>query len=101
MKYLTSHQNGHRTILTLNVEKLDASIAGDVKQEVLSSAMCKSGETLAIDMNNVTFIDSSGLGALVSVRKNLSQDIDVRIENANDFVKKILKLTKMDRVFSM
>ncbi len=94
-----AHSSSGKT-LTLNFEKLDAAVAKRLKQEMLSSIQGETVGTLTVDMCNVSFIDSSGLGALVSVRKHLPAEATMRIENTNDFIGKVLVLTKMDRVFS-
>ncbi|MCY7333785.1 MAG: STAS domain-containing protein [Pseudanabaena sp. CAN_BIN31] len=59
-------------------------------------------ETILIDFTNITFMDSSGLGALVDilqrVRKNESE---LYLCSLNDQVQIIMELTKMDKVFNL
>ena len=56
---------------------------------------------LAIDLSGVDFIDSSGLGALISVLKTTRQaGGDLRIASPNEQVRLVLQLTNMDRLLS-
>jgi len=59
-------------------------------------------EAILIDFTNITFMDSSGLGALVAilqrVRKNESE---LYLCSLNDQVQMIMELTKMDKVFNL
>ncbi len=54
---------------------------------------------LIMDMSLVEFVDSSGLGALVSVLKALGTPSSVELTNLQPRVRTMLKLTRMDQVF--
>jgi anti-sigma B factor antagonist len=54
---------------------------------------------VAVDLTDVTFMDSSGLGALIAGLKKARQSSgDLRIAGANEQVLTVLKLTNLDRV---
>ena len=56
---------------------------------------------LAIDLTGVDFIDSSGLGALISGLKTTRQaGGDLRIAAPNDQVRLVLQLTNMERLLT-
>lgn len=74
------------------------------------------GKCIVVDLSKVSSIDSAGLGALVSVwssAKRRSAEVDIRwsesrasdsapdlkIVNANDRVTKLLRLTRLDKLF--
>jgi anti-sigma B factor antagonist len=59
-----------------------------------------SGEThIVVDLGQVTFIDSSGLGALISALKATRQaGGDLRIADVPEQVMTVLRLTNLDRV---
>ena len=98
---LVSANREHNSVnIHLGLERLDASNAATVKSEILSNTTITNMDVLIIDLGTVTFMDSSGLGALVSVRKNIPDGCEMKLCNTNDFVAKILKLTRMDRVFT-
>jgi anti-sigma B factor antagonist len=55
---------------------------------------------LEVDMAAVTFIDSSGLGALVSIRnKARDQGTEVVLRNVSSASRRLLELSGLDQVF--
>lgn len=55
---------------------------------------------LVLDLCRVEFIDSSGLGAILSVLKQMGDDGKLAICSATEPVASMFKLTRMDRVFA-
>src|SRR4051812_37999649 len=65
-------KNGGVTVVAPEGPRLDAEVAGDLRAMLLQ--LIDSGDRqLILDLPSVTFIDSSGLGALVSALKRLKQ----------------------------
>jgi anti-sigma B factor antagonist len=56
---------------------------------------------IVLDMAAVTFIDSSGLGALVSILKAMGRDGDLVLCGTTGTVISMFRLTRMDKVFRM
>ena len=56
---------------------------------------------IVLDLSVVNFIDSSGLGALISSLKSMGRDGNLVISGAHTAVADIFKLTRMDKVFRM
>ena len=56
-------------------------------------------DRIVLDLNGVEFVDSSGLGAIVGVMKLLAPQTRLELCNLGELVQKVLKLTRMDRVF--
>ena len=55
---------------------------------------------LVVDLSGVTFIDSMGLGALVSgLKRARAHDGDLRLAGATDHVAKVLSITRLDQAF--
>ncbi len=55
---------------------------------------------LIIDMEGVSFVDSSGLGSVVAALKQVrSTKGDLRLAAPNQQVRVVLELTTLDRVF--
>lgn len=101
MAYVSKNMQTDGLLVKINADRLDAANGPDVKSEILASVASTNGDRLIIDMSPITFIDSSGLGALVSVKKNIPENYNVELINTSDFVQKVLRLTKMDRVFTI
>jgi anti-sigma B factor antagonist len=55
--------------------------------------------TVLLDLTEVEFLDSSGLGAVVAARKLLGTDHRLALAGLQPAVEKVLRLTHMDRVF--
>ena len=57
---------------------------------------------VVLDLSEVTFIDSSGLGTLVRLMSSLrARGGDLRLCNVPEVVSKVLKLTNLNRLFEM
>lgn len=57
-------------------------------------------DRLVIDLVEIDFIDSSGIGVLVNLRKKIP-DGDVHLINVGRFVSLVLKKTLTDRLFTI
>ena len=57
---------------------------------------------LVVDCSALTFVDSMGLGALISLlRRARSQNGDVKVSGLNDDVKTIFEITRLHRLFDV
>jgi anti-sigma B factor antagonist len=55
---------------------------------------------LVVDMSGLSFIDSMGLGALVSgLKRARAHDGDLRLAGPSDHVAKVLEITRLDQAF--
>jgi anti-anti-sigma factor len=86
-------------VLTLAGE-LDLEVAADVAaagQALLAASQCSA---LSIDMAGVEFIDSTAIGALVTIRNSaLADGREVRLRNPSAKVVRVLRLTGLADVF--
>jgi anti-sigma B factor antagonist len=84
------------------VERLDIDVAAEFRATLLS--LIDGGEHhLIIDLGEVTFIDSSGIGALVSALKAIKRTSgsgDVRLAHVQPLVVTLLETIRLTRVFS-
>ncbi|MEW6495053.1 MAG: STAS domain-containing protein [Cyanobacteriota bacterium] len=80
---------------------LDGTKAGQFRQEI--SNLVDSGvDIVLIDFQDVTFMDSSGLGALVLALKTIrAAGSKLYICSVNEQIKMLFELTSMDRVFDI
>ena len=83
-------------------ERLDIEVASDFRAMLLS--LIEQGHRrLVVDLADVSFIDSSGLGALVSALKTLKRsDVggDVRLARVQAQVVSLLEIIRLNRVFT-
>ena len=83
---------------------LDARIAADVAPQFkarLAGYLSSGHRTIVLDLSAVTFIDSSGLGALISSLKAIGGDGQLAICGARGTVASMFKLTRMDKVLKL
>ena len=100
--YQLTLDNSKRELrIKINVPKFDASCTNEFKASVESKWDNKI-TSIFIDFSEVHFIDSSGIGALLGIQKRLSQKAPpIVIENANKHVEEVIKLLRLQRVFSL
>lgn len=80
---------------------LDGMKAGQFRQEI-SDIVENGADIVLIDFKDVTFMDSSGLGALVLALKTVrAAGGKLFICSINEQVKMLFELTSMDRVFEI
>jgi len=90
-------------IIVINVkeERLDAHNSGELKLE-LQKQFAEGIKNVLIDLKDVRFIDSSGLGALVSGFKNaISHQGNLKLSALQPQVKSMFELTRLHRVFEI
>lgn len=79
--------------------RIGAEVALSFKNQMLG--YIDGNSAIVLDLGAVTFIDSSGLGAIVSSLKAAGRKSDLVICGARDTVQSMFKLTRMDKVFRM
>jgi anti-sigma B factor antagonist len=73
----------------------------ELKQKVLDE-LEKGERKVLIDFSRTGYIDSSGLGALVTLSKKIrEQGGELRLANLNDDLKTLFELTKLDSLFQI
>ena len=86
---------GEFLLVTLDASRIDAAGALAFKDEM--RALPGSADVL-LDRARVTFVDSSGLGAIVATMKALAPR-RLHLAALNPTVAKVFRLTRMDTVF--
>ena len=88
-------------VIAIKEERLDAHNANDLKAELL--ALFDQGKkNILIDLQDDRFIDSSGLGALVSGFKNaITNQGSLKLASLQPQVKSMFELTRLHRVFDI
>lgn len=80
---------------------LDGAAAQDLKNQVLDT-LREGADGVLLNLAGVTFMNSSGIGALVATLKSVREkNKQLYICSLSDQVRMIFELTKMDRVFNL
>lgn len=97
---LTSESSN--AVLTVHVieDRIDAASAIQFKERMRDITQ-GSGPRVVLDLSQVMFLDSSGLGAVVAVMKLLSPDRKLELAGLTQTVEKVFRLTRMDSIFTI
>ncbi|MDP8245679.1 MAG: STAS domain-containing protein [Candidatus Hinthialibacter antarcticus] len=95
-----SSEIGDVLIIQFRFETLDANNAKMVRQEV--DPIIQDRKKVAVDMSEVQFIDSSGLGTLLTFyRKVKSVEGSLLLYGMTSQAMSLFELVKMDRIFEV
>jgi anti-sigma B factor antagonist len=92
--------HGEKLIVKLMEDRLDAALAVRFK-DGLKTLVDGGANYLVLDLQQVAFMDSSGLGALVGHMKYMGTERNFEICGLSPTVEKVFKLTRMDSVFTI
>lgn len=87
-------------VIKLTEKRLDASVAAAFKEKV-TGYINEGHKIILFDLANVDFIDSSGLGAMVSCLKLVGVKGRIALCDVAGPVLSMLQLTRMDKVFAV
>lgn len=80
--------------------RIDAAIATAFKDK-LREIVLRNRKPVVLDMSSVDFMDSSGLGAVIAVRKAMPAGLSLALEGLTPNVERVFRLTRMDSVFEI
>lgn len=94
-------EQGEIVKIEVQEERMDAHNSSDLKEQMLQ--LFDDGKcNLIIDLSAVRFVDSSGLGALVSGFKNASaREGSLKLCSLQPQVRSMFELTRLHRVFEI
>lgn len=89
------------TVLVVQEERVDAHNSGELKEHLLH--LIEQGDhTIIVQLGQVRFIDSSGLGALLSGYKNAAaKSGKLALSNVQPQVLSMFELTRLNQVFEI
>lgn len=96
--HMTASNAEGAMIVSVMDRRIDAAVAvrfKDKMQEITGN----SHDRVILDLGEVEFLDSSGLGAVVGAMKHLGRERRLDLANLTPTVEKVFRITRMDRVF--
>ena len=95
------NDKGVAVLLEVHEDRLDANNSGELKTQMLT-LFDEGKNNLVIDLKDVRFVDSSGLGSLVSGFKNASaRNGNLKLCGLQPQVRSMFELTRLHRVFEI
>jgi len=98
MKIEFSHLNS-KPLAIPDFERLDAAVAADLKSRCIEAAA--GSNAMVIDLTSVRMIDSSGLGALVALLKQLGPSGILCLVGLQPGVRLVLEISRLDTIFKI
>lgn len=97
---ISSRIQGNTQIVSVNEGRIDAAAAIRFKDRVREETGGTSG-TVILDLSQVDFVDSSGLGAIVATMKHLGSGRRMDLAGLTENVDKVFRLTRMNTIFKI
>lgn len=95
---ISGKQQGNLQVVLLQGKRLDAATATYFKSTLVD--YINNGNTrIVLDLSQVDFVDSSGLGAIISVLKTMGDEGELLLCAINPAVMSLFRLTRLDRIF--
>lgn len=95
---MSATEQGDCLVIAVHEKRLDAAVAVQFKDKVRELAD-QNQNRIVLDLSEVDFLDSSGLGAVVSAMKHLKRDRRMDLAGLSPPVDKVFRMTRMDTVF--
>lgn len=97
---LSSTTEGNRQVVTVHENRIDAAVALSFKDQMRAETETGAG-VVVLDLGQVQFVDSSGLGAIVASMKAMGKERTLALAGLTPTVEKVFRLTRMDSVFPL
>lgn len=101
MELRHSEQDGV-IVVTLDAQNLDARHSETFKTDLMSLVDASETFNVVLDLSPLNFVDSSGLGGLLSVLRHLnSQGGDLKIANMTKQIRAMFEIVRMHKLFEI
>lgn len=91
---------GEVMVVTVCEDRIDAAVAIQFKDAIRNAAR-NAPARLVLDLRQVTFMDSSGLGAVIGAMKQIAPDHALELSALTPAVAKVFRLTRMNKIFTI
>ena len=99
MAFKTRKESDGKVVVIECPVRVDLSVAKDLR-EIMKESTERGKFLLVVDMDKTEFMDSGGVGALVSrIAVTRSNSGDVRLACVNETILNLLEITHLDKIF--
>ena len=95
---MSAKEHGECLVISVHEKRIDAAVAVRFKDRI-RELTDHSAERVILDLSDVEFLDSSGLGAVVAAMKHLGSERRMDLAGLTPVVDKVFRMTRMDTVF--
>lgn len=95
---LDQRRLGDTLLIEILDSRIDAAVAIQFKDQMRDLTQDGPGRVV-LDLGQVDFMDSSGLGAVVAAMKQLGAERKLELAALTPTVEKVFRLTRMDTIF--
>ncbi|MGE0087094.1 MAG: STAS domain-containing protein [Desulfococcaceae bacterium] len=99
MALLEKQQVGDVLVVTVRENRLDAAVSRIFREEMAHFIEQEGQLRIVLNLSRVAFMDSSGMGAIISVLKLIHPKGGFVLCGVGEMVSKIFRLTRMHKVF--
>ncbi|MCF3944654.1 STAS domain-containing protein [Oceanobacillus alkalisoli] len=97
---ITLTEEGNQSIIALAGE-IDAYTVTNLK-ETFDSVTKKEGQEVIVDLEHVTYMDSTGLGVFIGALKSTKEsDSELKLVNIQDRVYRLFQITGLDEIMDV
>jgi anti-sigma B factor antagonist len=97
---LNAVKEGNVVVVSLSGDALDASCVDKFRSEI--GPIIDKSMAVVLDFSGLKFVDSSGIGALLScLRKSSAQGGEIRLSGLLPNVRSLFELVRLDRLFEV
>jgi anti-sigma B factor antagonist len=93
---INEKQNENITVIMPHINRLDASNSSNLKNKIVD-LYSQNKTQVVLNMEQIDFMDSSGLAALLSGVKTLGQKGELALAGVSETVRKLFTITRLDR----
>ncbi len=97
---LIAEQDDGLNVVRVVATRIDAAVAIQFKDRMREAAAALDGRVV-LDLQQVDFIDSSGLGAIVAAMKLMPPGRKLELAGLTAAVDKVFRMTRMDTIFAI
>ncbi len=97
---LSMQTRDDRLHISVDEPRLDAAVATAFKDKV-REVLSQTEQPVTLDLGQVLFMDSSGLGAVIAIFKTLPKTRELEICGITPNVERVFRLTRMDAVLPL
>ncbi|MCA9752203.1 MAG: STAS domain-containing protein [Gemmatimonadetes bacterium] len=95
---LECRTHGDTIVVKVTVAQIQSTVAATFRNEVVR-AVSEARGPVVLNLENVEFVDSSGVGAMVAIFKGLERGRTMVLCSPKSPVRSLLELTRMDKIF--